>query len=844
MAKDLQDQVFIYSLDTSNFYTDNEDYLHKRLMKSYVLKKRIRDLIKQTSNQERIKTLKNRSKVVNELSKSFKEKLMECLSNFDSMREVREDAMKQSNVIGLFSSSLTRTLKMQKNKLSEDLIVVRAFYYDILNNLITDGFYHKGEKYIYFSSSAGQIRTKKTVFIKEQLWERYEGALTCGLSTDEINAKGGCNVNKLLAYKALTASASQDWRGFEIDRTIVVPDLETPVTAMFDYIDRETYEITPKEMTVGIEHTDGCGMVSPRLSKKSFMVRLPYVKGLLVPFDFERFSKESGNTKVTDIYGKEWDIVEDKIDVIFTASQFKMKKYYEDWQDYKKRFKDNDCRAVRLNMEEIGEDANLNYQMLQTLTDLTKEELIKLSERSLHEIEMLHNDSETMLRVLGATKSNRNKTPFQEALMMYPELLNDNYAKSVLKAKRDSLVKQARAGKLRIDGKYTYLIPDLYAFCERLFLGKENPEGLLNNGDVYCSIFKEQKVDVLRSPHLYKEHAIRNNVKNDKLKEWFITKGIYTSIHDPISRILQFDNDGDKALVVQDQTLINAAERNMRDVLPLYYEMGTAESEQVSNKKIYDSLLMAFRVNIGEVSNNITKVLNRENPDMNVVKWLTAENNFMIDYAKTLYMPERPMWVDSKIKQALHGKVPHFFRYAKDKEVENVEPKNTSPVNMLESIITKKRFEIQEVVGTFDYTLLMQNPVTYSNRDIVSSYKVLNKNKRFFLASEETSSMYALQFIRDSLLGVVKDQYRVTDVLVDYIYTCTKAKNMTTMWDSFGWEMVYNLKTNLKGTKRCSVCGDRFKPKSHKNLYCGQECFLKNKRLRDRNRLKSIKNRQ
>lgn len=542
MSKDLQDQVFIYSLDTSNFYNDNEDYLHKRLMKASILKKNTLEKQRKEGISDNYKAiLKKRNKKLSQMLKSLKENLNSLLDSNIDLRHVREDGIKVSNVIGTFSSTLTRTLGMKKDKVSHDLFVVRTFYYRVLKDLIKDGFMFNGEKYIYFSSSAGQIRTKKTVFIKESLWKQHENTLTCGLSTDEINSKGGCNVNKLLAYKALTASASVDWKGFDITKSIVVPDLESPVTTMFDAINRETYEIERKELTVDIEHTDGCGMILPRKSKKSFMVRMPYVKGLLVPFDFESFARLHGNSKVVDIYGKEWDILEDGIEVIMTASQFKMKKYYDSWGDYQSRFIKYGCKAVRLNEEYIGEDASLNYQMLQTLTDITDAELRHLAEKTNEDINLLQTDKNTMLRILGATKTNRNKTPFQEALMLYPELLNDTYAKTVIKEKRNSLVKQARAGKLRVNGKYTYLVPDLYAFCERLFLGEQEPMGLLGDGNVYCNIFEEGKVDVLRSPHLYKEHAIRYNKHDEMAKKWFVTPGIYTSVKDPISRILQFD---------------------------------------------------------------------------------------------------------------------------------------------------------------------------------------------------------------------------------------------------------------------------------------------------------------
>ncbi len=833
----LEKQVYIFSLDTSSFYNEDEQKIHIKLLKLYKLKKDIKNKInkisKELSKEENnIESLTERKKKLvvaksktSEKIRLNKEQLISLLNEHQGTRILRNDSLRENNIIGMFDSALTRTIGMKIDTVSTDLFVVRVYYYQILKELIEDGFIHNGEKYIYFSSSAGQIRTKKAVFLKESLWKKYEGALTCGLSVDEINKKGGCNTNKLLAYKALTASASVKWSNFDIDRTIVVPDLETNVKAKFDFINRDTYEITPQDMEVPIEHTDGCGLILPKKSKKSFMVRLPYVKGLLAPFPFDEFAKENGQTKVTDIYGKEWDIIEDDIHVIFTASQFKMKKYYDDWNDYKTRFKENNCQAVKLNEEDIGEDATLNYQMLQTLTDVTNEELKVLAEETVKDINSLGTDKETMLRILGATKTNKRKNYYQEALFLYPELLNDAHSKKIIKDKKKAMLRDARSGKLKINGKYIFLIPDLYAFCERLFLGKENPSGLLKNGEVYCKVFDEGKVDLLRSPHLYKEHAIRTNVKDSEKEKWFITNGIYTSIFDPISRILQFDNDGDKSLVIQDELFIEIAERNMEGILPLYYEMGAAKAEQITNNRIYNSLLLAFKANIGEVSNNITKVFNSGNIDLRVVKWLTAENNYIIDYAKTLYMPQRPEWVDKVIKGYIKSKVPYFFIDAKDKEKKNVEPLNDSTVNRLRKVIPNKMIKFKDVAGEFDYKVLMSEDIEYTNRKIIETYRKLDRSKKWIIRSVDIKSrnegmLYAYKFIKEEIAKIEPDEDKVVNVLVKELYGRTDSPVKTTLWNCYGNVLLMNLRENIKGTKQCDCCGERIKVTNNKVKYC------------------------
>jgi hypothetical protein len=673
------------------------------------------------------------------------------------------------------------------------------------------------------------------VFIKESLWDEHKMTLMCGLTIEDINNQGGLNINKFQAYLALSNSATDEWEKFDINRTIVVPDLETTVHSLVDYIDHKTYEITRQEMDIPIEHTDGCGMILPRKSKKSFMCRLPWIKGLLVPFPFDKFAKEHDSFVVKDIYGKEWDIVKDKIEVIFTKSQFKLWKYYKDWADYKEKFTKYNCQAARLNEEDVSTNANINYQMIQTLTDMKREELETISADTINDIISISSDKETMLRVLGATKTNQRKNYFQEALLLYPELLNDEHSKQAIKDKKKSLVKEARAGKLNVKGKYTFLCPDLYAFCERLFLGIEAPNGLLSVGEVYCDLYEVGKVDCLRAPHLYREHGVRNNILDEKKSKWFITHGVYTSVHDPLSKLLQFDNDGDKSLVIQDETLVNVAERNMQGIVPLYYEMAKAPAEEINSEDIYKSLIMAYKANIGEISNNITKIWNSHNIDLDVIKWLCMENNFTIDFAKTLYMPTRPTNVNEIISKYIKARVPHFFMYAKDKEEGKVEVLNNSVVNMLETIIPNKRIHFVKVAGKLNYRMLMKNSRVKLDEEMINTYEKLDKNKKWMSKRKDNNEtneiLYIYKVIREEILKINNDIDYVVDVLVKYLYQ-KKSSRKDTLWKSFGDVLYANLCINLENTKQCECCGVRIEVTSNRSKYCDDCWKVKQKELK------------
>ena len=828
MARNLQRQVHLYSLDTSAFYNEEEQVIHRKLMKSYNYRSKLR----------KMKGIPNkRVAFVTKRIGKLKSKLKAQIKKNENVRCLNPEYLRSNNKISSFESTLTRVLNIKEDTLTEEIFVIRAYYFDILKELISDGFLHNGEKYVYFSSSAGQIRTKKGVWIKEASWNKYKNTLTCGLSVESINNQGGSNVNKYLAYMALTNGATSEWKDFDISKTIVVDDLETNVRGVVDYIDRNTYKIDRKDMEIPIEHTDGCGIMLPNISEKSFMVRLPFIKGLLSPFNFRSFVNEFGGSHIVkDIYGKEWDIFKDDIQIIFTKSQFKMHEYYQDWDEYKDNFVKYNCQASKLN-EESDEfpEVTLTYQMIQTLTDISEDELYEISESTIEDILDVGSDKETMLRLIGATGNNKNKNHFQQALYLYPELLNDTHAKNVIKDVKRSLVKNARSGKINISGKYTYLIPDLFAFCERIFLGKERPLGLLENGEVYCKAFEFTDLDILRSPHLYREQGVRRNIGSEKLGKWFTTNGIYTSIHDTISKMLQFDNDGDTALVIDDPTFVSVAKRNMKGIVPLYYEMEKSNPQYIDQDSIYESLILAFRANIGEVSNNITKIWNSPNPDLDVIKWLCMENNFIIDYAKTLFMPTRPNHINKRIREYTKGKTPHFFIDAKNKEEHKVEPINDSPVNKLNYIIPDKRIHFKKVAGAFDHRMLMRNPRARNNQDIINRYSYLIRRKKRYMNNrediKEDGEVYFHKFIKNELLKISNNEVYITDVLVRYLYAEKPNNSKTQLWASFGGILVDNLKKNIDKLENCSDCGRKFLKSRHDQVRCSKCTVVKNKEV-------------
>ena len=311
----------------------------------------------------------------------------------------------------------------------------------------------------------------------------------------------------------------------------------------------------------------------------------------------------------------------------------------------------------------------------------------------------------------------------------------------------------------------------------------------------------------------------------------------------PISQRLV--NDGDKSLVIQDKVIIEVAERNMKGIVPLYYEMSKAEAQEINSKNIYDSLIMAYKANIGEISNNITKIWNSDEVDLNAIKWFCMENNFQIDFAKTLFMPERPEKVDQILSKYVKNKVPHFFVFAKDKDRKRVERLNNSTVNKLKKLIPNKRINFEKIAGKFDYSILMCNEDVNVSKKITNLYSQFDRQKRWMKNDSDDlktfNSLYMYRKIRDKLLELNSDEEYVTDVLVKYLYGKRNTKHKTTLWNIFGDVLNRNIKNNLDGTIRCEKCGERVPHEKQRQMLCipcqDKETKEKNKARKQRQRM-------
>ena len=259
----------VYTFDTSCFYTDEEKEIDQKLQKA----RGILAARRKVNSRFQKKHIKKLNKIIADTKAELKQVIE---NNVGLTRELRPEAVSSKNIVGIFDSELIRASQMTGDGVGDFLAIIKVYFFGVFESLVKNGYTHNGEKYVFFSASAGQIRTKKAVFVKESRLNEIWNTLSCGLSIEKINERGGVNTNKYLAYLALCNSATDRWEDFNIDDCIVVDDLETSVTGLVDYIDETTYDIERKTMDIPIKHTDGCGMILPSLKNKNFIGNISF----------------------------------------------------------------------------------------------------------------------------------------------------------------------------------------------------------------------------------------------------------------------------------------------------------------------------------------------------------------------------------------------------------------------------------------------------------------------------------------------------------------------------------------------------------------------------------------
>lgn len=823
-------RVRIYKLSTFDTFTEEERALNEAYKKAGIKEratlKRIRD--------DKIAAYEGIRKIDRKKLYTYE---------YDKDGKVIEESENVNKQIALFESEMMRysDSNLDDFPLIMDIVYMKIAYQTLVfKQILERGLLIDNEKYVFFTSTTNQMKNGEFVLVQEDFYKKNQNKFMCGVTDNIINQKGGCNSGKYLAYKGLTLSSSIVSEEYEIDidKCLVVPDFNTTVNEEVECIDidhgkREFIGIERRKENVEIPQTDGAGMFLPGVLPASAQIRCSHLKGAIFPFDFCKFLGQEEvegvkpNPVIKDAWGDIHDVIKEDIQVIFTASQLKMWKYYDSWEDYKGAFHVNRMKIVvnKFADTEPKGYAKTSYQFIQTLSSekLTDEKIAELCADTIEYLDKIKTDLNTMIKI-----ASKDDDYISMALEVYKDLVYDEYIQNKLESKFKSERNDARGNKLILkDSLYSYICPDLYAFCTWLFCGIANPKGIIPRNYVYNSFYNDKPyevVDCLRSPHLYVEHGIRKLVKNDileKCREWFNDFDTIVSSHDLLCRLLMFDVDGDEILLTPNKVIIECVPD---DVIPLYYVPFDPVRSEINNEAIYHAIASCMEnTQIGDISNVMTKNYNNADTDMEFNKIMCCYNNLSIDYPKTQDIVRLGQY-EEKYNALKAEKNPHFFRYAKGKSQDVCRQLSNSNADRVCAYIHKrtgnKNYAWKNTEKKFNPSILFNNetPVVIDSEKYRELEKVVFtlKMKEQLLVStikevikeldrsegwKEKISRYEVFYhmCEKTIMNIFDSKEEACEYLLDMEYLRRENENRSKniLWNCFGDLIYKNICNNL-----------------------------------------------
>ncbi len=538
---------------------------------------------------------------------------------------------KQKKNLKKLENSLENRLKIKEinQKLEEILFIpeiVNVEFTDTRHykNIIKNGLWVNGKKFIRLLTGAGMARRNTVQFVEEEFGKELKRVINNDRDLDIELVD-----SKFNAYYALVSSASYP---ITTPKFCVINDYEFSKKRLVDFVvetegkDSDDY-VEERIMPVKSNAFDGQGLVSLEMAEQwsrdiglsyvpnSFCIRGSYLKGQCVAFDFKRFAKEiAGKHNIIDVWGNLVDI--NNVDVILTVSQLKLWNAYKSCQDYMDACQKNQIgwSASRFTPKKEKNYFYSSYQLLQVL-DLSKEEIENLCRPTIDWISKIAggNVDYALLYLIGIIADNQElesswfeelDNPILKALLLNHDLFGDSYIKRSIFQTLNKKIKETRMGKLLFPGNWQVAISDPYAFCE-FALGME-VKGLLQEGEHYSHYWNNKKISKVasgRSPLTWKsEMNILNFKNNAELQKWFghLKSGIVFNIHG-IDTMLMADSDFDYdiAFSTSQKEFINGASGGK----PVTYEKKLPKKNKIDEDKLYLADINTMGSKIGWITN-------------------------------------------------------------------------------------------------------------------------------------------------------------------------------------------------------------------------------------------------
>jgi hypothetical protein len=663
--------------------------------------------------------------------------------------------------------------------------------------LYNNGFIMDDIHYVFYKRGSGKAKNGYAFFIQREMREVLLNRSRLGVRFEESEE---VDLTSLLAYESLISSGIESTIKLNPKTEIlIIDDIYGKEFQSKASITREIDgKIVTKDELINLKNclSDGQGLLDESVfaeykkEDKGFMLlRSDMFKNCAFNTKLQKWFKSNNITTLTDMFENVYDAT--KIKLIITPNSLKFLKFaykigdgskkecYEYWQNHV----DDVFGVVKHDKEgNYGTYNRTTYQLLNSISNLTKEELEIITEQERDYVMLLKNDFAVFRNYLCSDNNiilefeesldDGDLSSFENVDLMNALLLVNSdiqYTKKfkMLKTKLISnYIEHLKEGKIRLkDTKYVTLISNPYEMLLAT-ISKYNNTSIMENREVYCPYYQNnQTFCVSRNPHINSGNVMSTtNIYHKEYDEWFNFTDNICAINfydnDAPDRLQGCDTDSDAILLIPESILSSKAKYCEKYfATPIKKVEGKSIPRRYNMNEIYKLDVILSDNYIGKIV-NLSQIINSYMNDAiandktkNVIddlyqasSKLSSLSQIEIDKSKKVFdnvsmskelsnirkLPHLKM-VEEKDKRGEMVKkmvVPMFFSMISEFNEYRIFEKFNTPLDILQDILVFKNADYQKGEKNKDFRDLLVQPKDiegrYQQNSAEAIYKIIS----------------------------------------------------------------------------------------------------------------------
>ena len=511
--------------------------------------------------------------------------------------------------------------------------------------LYNNGFEIDNIKYVFFKRGSGKAKNGFALFIQENMKEKLLNKSRLGLKFEKDEE---VDLTSLLAYESLISSNIEFIINLNPKTEILLIDdiygKKFKVTASVTKEIDGKIDTNDEEIILNNCLTDGQGLLDESVfvnynkSDKGFMLlRSDMFKCCAFNTKLQVWFKKNEIIKLKDMFGNTYDA--DKIKLVTTPNSLKFLKFAykigsgtkKECYDYWINNVDSTFGVVKCDKDtNFGTYNRTTYQLLNSIPNLNKEDLLELTKDEREYVNLLKNDDTVFYNYLirdyklnylfhdSIDKENISSYDtidlINSLLLVNSDIMQTKKFKKLRLDLINNYIKYLKLGKIRLkDTKYVTLFSNPYEMLLSS-IGKYVNISIMEGREIYCPYYKnKQEFCASRNPHINSGNVMHTkNVYHKEYDTWFNFSDNICAINffdnDAPDRLQGCDTDSDTILLLPH--LIDKAkycEENF--TTPINMVKGESKSRKYNMKELQELDIILSNNYIGKIV-NLSQVVN------------------------------------------------------------------------------------------------------------------------------------------------------------------------------------------------------------------------------------------